>query len=614
MELFDLAGGAYAAVSSWLSNQHNIPPFYSVNELLLMLFVLGVAFNQAQGYVLTPLVLVIICVCETRIWRWQLYALYCSSAAISITNYNTSKDHIYGSRFNVIARFTFLIIAFLTLTIAIIFPMMPPITATKNNSGCCEVGVQDVVLGDSSSIDNMSTHFYVRFYYPTAGRVSKKSNRLVIIAFSIWLATVYLTLFESTLSSFSVDSKISALILATNAIRYWIIKMCNVQYMDYMPGGLAVLNGMAKYAELPLFLFMHMVLMTTRTYADAPVVMRDDKTEPRLVYFFTGLGGCRSSYSSTCVHLASLGYIVVVAEFTDGTAACTVMPSGLTRYYTAYRVTSTDNILNPDLGCFNQWRYRNNQLKKRSTEMEILNKFIFDADNSCLQSIIYTNTSEKNNFFTTFSALRSRIQTVFLCGHSFGGATAVFLNGSSKEPAVAFRKSLKNAKIAGVCLSDPWLYPLDETENEFSDNKTSTRDNHDISTIPPLPPRFTVPLLVMHADLFQWPYNLNKENNLISTFEKALQVRVRDAGHYNFNEIGLLSPFITAKMKKNGSQEPLALLNNINKAIGYFFDNISENDSTLNSSVNGEKKAHLLSKSLNSIQKIKTFEVLKANW
>lgn len=244
--------------------------------------------------------------------------------------------------------------------------------------------------------------------------------------------------------------------------------------------------------------------------------------------------------------------------------------------------------------------------------MTILNKFIFNGDSSCIKAVVYKSAQgTSSNFLDTFTTLSSSIRNVFLYGHSFGGATAAFLNTSAKEPAAEFRKSLNTAKIAGMCLCDPWLYPLDDTEAEFSD--TNTR--HSTSSTEESPnaqPRFRT-LLTMHTDLFQWAYNLDKENKLTSCYEKALQIRIRDAGHYNYNEIGLLSPFVTAKMKKNGAQEPLELLSNINKAIGVFTDNVSEHfGSAMNT--NAEKKAHLLSKSLNSIQRIKTFEVLKANW
>jgi hypothetical protein len=165
---------------------------------------------------------------------------------------------------------------------------------------------------------------------------------------------------------------------------------------------------------------------------------------------------------------------------------------------------------------------------------------------------------------------------------------------------------------AGVVMLDPWFFPVSKLLDEYpridKESKTEERERanpvsgeagetaasdgddgraregaklkHNIEKLKYPSEIEAIPVLVFHAQLFQWPENLKRENLVVRSFPRHLQVHIRDAGHYIFSDIGLLSPIVMALMKKGGRYtDPYTLQGRLNVVISAFVDSVSSKKS-----------------------------------
>jgi platelet-activating factor acetylhydrolase len=141
-----------------------------------------------------------------------------------------------------------------------------------------------------------------------------------------------------------------------------------------------------------------------------------------LAVFSHGLCGTATTYSTLCIELASLGYLVAAPEHADGTAATTI--------------TSTRKIVYGDLG-----KDRGKQIHSRLAEIR--------AVQTHLRSL------NSDGAFEARLPPASFHQSVVL-GHSFGAATAVATCSAVGCETFGFQR---------VIALDPWLSPLSQQQN-----------------------------------------------------------------------------------------------------------------------------------------------------
>jgi hypothetical protein len=125
------------------------------------------------------------------------------------------------------------------------------------------------------------------------------------------------------------------------------------------------------------------------------------------------------------------------------------------------------------------------------------------------------------------------------------------------------------------------------------------------------------PYLVAHTEYFQWPANMRQERSLVRNQDRAIHLRVTEAGHNNFSDTGFLSPYITGRlMKKTGMQDPLALQEMINDLLATFLSDCESPDTprSISSPTPGEGKGSSFGKTLTFAHATKHLDILEARW
>jgi hypothetical protein len=191
------------------------------------------------------------------------------------------------------------------------------------------------------------------------------------------------------------------------------------------------------------------------------------------------------------------------------------------------------------------------------------------------------------------ATLKSRmaLDSLTLCGHSFGGATAlhVMMDGKNGKLEASKTKALAEHIHSIICL-DPWMYPLSEEVIETAPLK--------------------VPALIIHAEKWQWEINMQRETKVASRAEAGLiHLRLKDAGacmhafllesvasvqesdfcgrllgaelsgHHNYADFGLVAPRVSRYMKLIGNRDPKETMLVINHVVSSYVRTIFESRS-----------------------------------
>jgi Platelet-activating factor acetylhydrolase, isoform II len=125
------------------------------------------------------------------------------------------------------------------------------------------------------------------------------------------------------------------------------------------------------------------------------------------------------------------------------------------------------------------------------------------------------------------------------------------------------------------------------------------------------------PYLVAHTEYFQWPANMRQERSLVRNQNRAIHLRVTEAGHNNFSDTGFLSPYIQGRlMKKTGMQDPLALQEMINDLLATFLSDCDSPDTprSISSPIPGEGNGFSFGKTLAFAHATKHLDILEARW
>jgi dienelactone hydrolase len=547
--------------------------------------------------------------------RWQLYLLY-----------------IYLFLDLFFPQFTFnhlisISILVLSIVICIIFPMVPPLLSHTHQP----IGIQDICLqGDQ-------TKFWVRFYYPSAlpsWNLFQETKTFLYNSIYEFLFMFLIFQFYSLTSSSSLALPPAlplALPLVPSApspphivllfwslhflMKYFEKVISQIKQVNYLPDHLAS-HGMARYSKLPQILFSHLDLFTICGYTDSSLL---DTISLKIAFVLHGLSGCRSTYTSICLSLVSQGYLVISPEFGDSTPASSLLPDGTIRYYEHY------------LGSLDSQEYhdfRQKQLQQRVHEMNIILSFLqtvrghrsSSSSTAAAAAAAATSASSdeqmnqfqphirwKSNLSSSTSppsvidsslflkslqsnSLQVEFKNPLIVGHSFGGATAIYLaSNTTSTECQLFRQRYG---LGGLVLYDPWMFPLGETLRKgeetihFYQSASPTSVNDDDTRMVTHETGLhhtSIPILCLHAEKFQWKANLEFENQVVrvssssasplppestpsppSTRSFIYQIRLEDAGHMNYTEVSLLAPHVMSRMKSIGKQNPDDLLADIN--------------------------------------------------
>lgn len=486
---------------------HYIPPFKDFVEFFL--FVYPVLAYVLHANVLSILYLLFLHSLDAR---WQLFPVY----GMLITS--IFFPHAVNGYF---------LVAYLALSIAITynFPMCSPL-----RSSISSVGVQDICF------EGEKTDFWVRFYYPTSAArrpASMASTVFSCIAPAIAVFSTSFLIYGDALSG-SIYFGI-VLIVAVEKMRE-----LRTHFISYLPHGMTHEN-IANYARLPAFLFGHMNLMSIAAIPDAP--WTGDASRP-VVLLLHGLGACRSTYTSIAFALVEAGHVVICPEFGDGTPCYTSLPDGQCRPYQSFDGGESGPAYHA---------FRADQLLHREIEVKLIMKYLTSLSHGekadFIKHVLWTNNG--NGGFV--SSIHNLSSSLILCGHSFGGATALHM--ATSPSCSDFRRE---HSIKAVVLLDPWMFPL--SQNLYHGKQL-----------------LEYPTLCLHADRFQWPENLDFETKVMEAcMSSVVQVRIQNCGHVSYCEMALLAPYVSAYLLRNtGIRDPLTCLHEICDAVKGFVESIT---------------------------------------
>lgn len=212
--------------------------------------------------------------------------------------------------------------------------------------------------------------------------------------------------------------------------------------------------------KIPKFVVSHIPLAQSNSYLSDQISREREKWP--LVLMSHGLKGNPEIYTTYGEQLASQGFVVIAPTHTDGSCS------------ESYDHSSES------------WEQRHRQLNQRVRDMQhILDQLQTSSD-------------------PRLSRLAARInsQTVGICGHSFGGATAAQMVEADKRIAT------------GVSL-DGWMFPLCSSVN-----------------------RNSKPFLYINSDSWQWEENLLHmrqwcQNNAAG----GHIVTLKGTSHHNYNDL-----------------------------------------------------------------------------
>ncbi|XP_071477357.1 platelet-activating factor acetylhydrolase-like [Diadema antillarum] len=260
---------------------------------------------------------------------------------------------------------------------------------------------------------------------------------------------------------------------------------------------------------------------------------------PVIVYSH-GLGGCRTTYTSICIDLASMGCVVAAVEHRDKSACCSF-------------IINDNNSNSPDKGkdtnhIGQQWveyhrapyedqELRTRQVNQRKDECIAVLDYLQDLnDGSALE----------NDLDPDFDLAQFQdhldMEDMAVCGHSFGGATTLACLSRDRR----FK--------CGVCF-DAWMYPLDDSHLTL-----------------------TQPVLFVNTEKFQWKKNIAAIMTLLPDAEATSgprqMVTIRGTVHQSQSDFSLLLPqFLCKVASMRGELDPHVAMAANNQAAIHFLSN-----------------------------------------
>lgn len=262
-----------------------------------------------------------------------------------------------------------------------------------------------------------------------------------------------------------------------------------------------------------------------------------------LVIFSHGAFGYYESNSSTYLELASKGYVVISLDHP---------------YHSFYTEDTDGKLITVDLGFMQEVQYVNANntpetdifdysskwLKLRTTDMN----FVIDTIKLAKKKDIHTSEDVMN------AIKMADDNNIGLFGHSLGGATSVTVGRQREEVKAVI-------DLDGTMLGEQIAY--ENGRYEFNEEP------------------YPVPILAVdtehHYQTSLQYGDLYVNNKVIENAVDGREVYFKGAGHMNFTDLPLFSPFL-AKMLGTGTIDTLECIQQTNEIVCMFFDYYLKNE------------------------------------
>jgi len=264
------------------------------------------------------------------------------------------------------------------------------------------------------------------------------------------------------------------------------------QYLSNFGIGSILKVGLSE--RIPPIFVSHIALATSNSVLSDSISREHEKWP--LLLLSHGLKGVPEIYTTFGEQMASLGFIVIAPAHTDGSCS---------ESYVSYPTDPS-------------WEVRHAQLNQRVSDMRL----VLDTLQMSSDRLIVHLASHIN------------FQTVGICGHSFGGATAA-------------QMLQKDARISSGVSWDGWMYPLATPSSPSSSHSPlyshhSVREKTDPNDDIQVPrPANTKPFLFINSDGFHWEENLCHMRQWCAQNSSGGHiVTIKGTNHHNFNDLPFL--------------------------------------------------------------------------
>ncbi|CAK9234888.1 unnamed protein product [Sphagnum troendelagicum] len=183
-----------------------------------------------------------------------------------------------------------------------------------------------------------------------------------------------------------------------------------------------------------------------------------------VVIFSHGIWACHTTYSATCVDLASHGYIVVAVEHLDGSSSMAHYHDHEGKCKWVHHAFGDKPVGDTPMA------ERAKQLRQRVGEIQKVIDVLESLDQGSLMQN-FNSVTGRASLDTKFFQQRLDLNHIAMHGHSFGGATAIATSGVDK-------------RIKCCLAEDVWWEPLEEVDYSRLAGK--------------------VPVLLLNTESFNW--------------------------------------------------------------------------------------------------------------
>lgn len=268
-----------------------------------------------------------------------------------------------------------------------------------------------------------------------------------------------------------------------------------------------------------------------------PEVEGDVKGEFPLVIFSHGAFGYYQSNTSTYQELASRGYVVI----------------SLDHPYHSFFTTDTDGkLITVDPGFMQEVQYVNENGTPEDDIFDVSSKWL-KLRTADVNFVIDTAKAVKKGQFKTTDGVKEALamaddENIGMMGHSLGGATSVTIGRQREEVKAVI-------DLDGTMLGEQLAF--ENGRYRFNDEP------------------YPIPILAVDTDYHHQAAleygDLYVNNKVIENAVDGREVYFKGAGHMNFTDLPLFSPFL-AKMLGTGTIDKVECMEKTNEIVGMFFD------------------------------------------
>lgn len=256
-----------------------------------------------------------------------------------------------------------------------------------------------------------------------------------------------------------------------------------------------------------------------------------------LVIFSHGAFGYYQSNTSTYQELASKGYVVISLDHP---------------YHSFYTEDTDGKLITVDPGFMQEVQYVNENGTPEDDIFDVSSKWL-KLRTADVNFVIDTVKAVKNNQLQTADGVKEALamaddENIGMMGHSLGGATSVTIGRQREEVKAVI-------DLDGTMLGEQLAF--ENGRYKFNDEP------------------YPVPILAVDTDYHHQAAleygDLYVNNKVIENAIDGREVYFKGAGHMNFTDLPLFSPFL-AKMLGTGTIDKVECMEKTNEIVGMFFD------------------------------------------